>query len=488
MESNQKRVRSSLICDSSAGCSLSKRPLLEDQTVNAFIEWCCKSNFNLSPKVKISEEGSVAKYGMIATEDISCGECLFEIPRSHILIAETSSISELTKEVDLSATKSDKGWITLLLSILHEYNKPNSKWRPYFNLVPDFKHLELPLFWSETNRTELLQGTDINKLVESDLESINSDFNNVILPFVKKHPEAFPPKCQNLKFYHKMVAFVMAYSFMEPTNPMLDSSDEDQVTAPPMMVPVADILNHVANHNAELSYEVSCLKMITVKDIQKGEEVYNTYGMLSNSQLLHMYGFAELYPKNVNDTVEIPIKFFQDSAAELAVHADNEELLQQKWQMMLMSNIISEDDSFLLGMRGFLTKDELILFLQILFLNDSEFVTLKAKESFQIDPNVTNQTNNNDNDNDDDGEDSDESYDDDEELLRFKDLRTFCPSWRKLLIQVAEKCLAQYRTTLEKDSSTLFSENFDHLSVFERFAFYTTYSQKKMLEKLVSVE
>uniref|UniRef100_A0A0L8HD91 N-lysine methyltransferase SETD6 n=1 Tax=Octopus bimaculoides TaxID=37653 RepID=A0A0L8HD91_OCTBM len=417
MESNRKRVCSSLICDNSAGCSISKRPLLEDQTVNAFTEWCCKSNFNLNPK----------------------------------------------------------------------YNNPNSKWRPYFNLVPDFKHLELPLFWSETNRTELLQGTDIKKLVESDLESINSDFNNVILPFVKKHPDVFAPKCQSLKFYHKMVAFVMAYSFMEPTNPMLDSSDEDQVTAPPMMVPVADILNHVANHNAELSYEVSCLKMITVKDIQKGEEVYNTYGMLSNSQLLHMYGFAEPYPKNVNDTVEIPIKIFQESAAELPVHADNEELLQQKWQMMLMSNIISEDDSFLLGMRGFLTKDELILFLQILFLNDSEFVTLKTKDSFQIDPNVVNQTNNNDNDNDDDEDEDecDDSYDDDEELLHFKDLRNLCPSWRKLLTQAAEKCLARYTTTLEKDSTTLLSENFDDLPAFKRFAFYTTYSQKKMLEKLI---
>ena len=35
----------------------------------------------------------------------------------------------------------------------------------------------------------------------------------------------------------------------------------------------------------------------------QGEEVYNTYGQLANWHLLHMYGFAEEYPKNHYDTV-----------------------------------------------------------------------------------------------------------------------------------------------------------------------------------------
>lgn len=40
-------------------------------------------------------------------------------------------------------------------------------------------------------------------------------------------------------------------SFQEP----LEEEDEDEKGPnPPMMVPVADILNHVANHNANLEY------------------------------------------------------------------------------------------------------------------------------------------------------------------------------------------------------------------------------------------
>ena len=65
-----------------------------------------------------------------------------------------------------------------------------------------------------------------------------------------------------------MVAFVMAYSFTEPA--IEDGDDEDVgVTSPPMMVPVADILNHIAKNNARLSFEKDCLKMVTLRKIHK---------------------------------------------------------------------------------------------------------------------------------------------------------------------------------------------------------------------------
>ena len=69
-----------------------------------------------------------------------------------------------------------------------------------------------------------------------------------------------------------MVSFVMAYSFMEPINPALDSSDSEQEKAPPMLVPMADILNHISKHNAELSYGATHLKMMAIKDIAKVSE------------------------------------------------------------------------------------------------------------------------------------------------------------------------------------------------------------------------
>lgn len=47
--------------------------------------------------------------------------------------------------------------------------------------------------------------------------------------------------------------------------------------------------------------------MVTTQPISKGQEIFNTYGQMANWQLLHMYGFAEPYPGNTNDTADIQI-------------------------------------------------------------------------------------------------------------------------------------------------------------------------------------
>lgn len=41
-------------------------------------------------------------------------------------------------------------------------------------------------------------------------------------------------------------------SFQEPNEG--EDEDEDEDPNPPMMVPMADMLNHVSNHNANLEY------------------------------------------------------------------------------------------------------------------------------------------------------------------------------------------------------------------------------------------
>lgn len=82
-----------------------------------------------------------------------------------------------------------------------------------------------------------------------------------------------------------MVAFVMAYSFTEPISKnsrvdqnhsrteekshLEDVDPEDLENTPPMMVPMADILNHVARNNARLTFDTDALRMISVCDIKE---------------------------------------------------------------------------------------------------------------------------------------------------------------------------------------------------------------------------
>ena len=73
-----------------------------------------------------------------------------------------------------------------------------------------------------------------------------------------------------------MVAFVMAYSFTEPApqEEVSDNDDEEEeeeevLQMPPMMVPMADMLNHVSNHNAKLTFGKQALKMVSTRLIKK---------------------------------------------------------------------------------------------------------------------------------------------------------------------------------------------------------------------------
>jgi SET domain-containing protein 6 len=64
----------------------------------------------------------------------------------------------------------------------------------------------------------------------------------------------------------------MAYSFTEPEREEdsdIDTEDMPITKSPPMMVPVADILNHIAKNNASLQFGKESLKMVSTRDIRK---------------------------------------------------------------------------------------------------------------------------------------------------------------------------------------------------------------------------
>ena len=74
-----------------------------------------------------------------------------------------------------------------------------------------------------------------------------------------------------------MAAFVMAYSFTEQDSSKDDDDDDDDDDnnevksndSAPVMVPMADILNHISNNNAHLEFGAESLTMVATEDIHK---------------------------------------------------------------------------------------------------------------------------------------------------------------------------------------------------------------------------
>lgn len=328
--------------------------------LNQFLQWCDQIGLVLSEKVSLSHKGTVAEYGMLAKDDIEVGEVLFTVPRKAILHQGSSKVSDvLNKEKEM--LKSASNWVPLLLGLLHEYTSTKSHWMSYLSLWNDFRKLDHPMFWSKDERDTLLKGTGIPEAVDSDIDKINKEYSDVVLPLIKKYPEYWSPHVHTLELYMQMVAFVMAYSFQEPHEDE-DDEDEEKAPNPPMMVPMADMLNHIANHNANLEFTPDSLKMVGVRPICKGEEVFNTYGQMANWQLLHMYGFAEPFPNNSNDTVDIPGRNFYKTATGVASDLELS-LLEEKWH--LLNNQLEGNDVVIFGKKCCLSDTTLNIILKV---------------------------------------------------------------------------------------------------------------------------
>ncbi|XP_054476284.1 N-lysine methyltransferase setd6 isoform X2 [Anoplopoma fimbria] len=324
---------------------------------------------------------------MLAMDNIEEGEVLFTIPRSALLHQETTKVS-VVLEKERSSLESSSGWVPLLLALLYEYTSSQSHWKPYLSLWTDFKTLDHPMFWSKEERDRLLRGTGIPEAVDTDLANIQREYRDVVLPFITKHPDLWNPDTHTLKLYSQLVAFVMAYSFQEPQEEEDSEDDEDdeeeeKAPNPPMMVPMADMLNHVSNHNANLEFTPDSLKMVSVCRIHKGEEVFNTYGQMANWQLLHMYGFTEPYHSNGNDTADIPITNLYKVAMQGAQSDLHRQLVEEQWEML--GQMMQEKGAFVFGKQGCLTDTELHTVLKVLCMSREEFSEFKDNEGWEED-------------------------------------------------------------------------------------------------------
>ncbi|XP_034378350.1 N-lysine methyltransferase SETD6 isoform X2 [Arvicanthis niloticus] len=429
----------------------------EADAVAGFLSWCTRVGLELSPKVMVSRQGTVAGYGMVARESVQPGELLFAVPRSALLSPQTCSISGLL-ERERDALQSLSGWVPLLLALLHELQAPASPWSPYFALWPELGRLEHPMFWPEEERLRLLKGTGVPEAVEKDLVNIRSEYYSIVLPFMEAHSDLFSPTVRSLELYHQLVALVMAYSFQEPLE-----EDEEEEPNSPLMVPAADILNHTASHNANLEYSADSLRMVATQPIREGHEIFNTYGQMANWQLIHMYGFAEPYPNNTNDTADIQMVTVRDAALQGTKDQTEKLLLHERWDFLCEREMVGEEGAFVIGCEEVLTEEELATTLKVLCMPAEEFRDYKERAGW--------------------GEEETE-----DESLAITNIPKLRESWKQLLRDSVLLTLQTYATDLKTEQDLLSNkEDYAKLSWREQQALQVRYGQKMILHRLLEL-
>ncbi|XP_787519.5 N-lysine methyltransferase setd6 [Strongylocentrotus purpuratus] len=436
--------------------------LLKKQSTDCqmFLSWCEQEGIIQNSKVTVRRSGSCAQCGMIALDDISKGETLFTVPRSVLLHPATCSpVVAQRLEEDEDSLETESGWVPLILAVMYEHTNRSSRWRPYLDLFPDYSELDQPMFWDSNYMQPELRGTGIAEAVQRDLRNIDRDYHDVALPFIKKNADLFSEEKHNLDLYKRTVSFIMAYSFTESPDydeDDDDSDDDDEETHPPMMVPLADALNHIAKNNAQLKFGKESLRMVATEDIKKGSEVFNTYGEIANWQLLHMYGFAEEYPENIYDTVDIPHRYLLEEAR---THEAFSATMDERWKFLKELEAVSDDGGFVIGMDGVLAEDEVFMALKVITLDKETYDNLGP----------------------------DDCPSPEEESFTNGELCNLPESWRGLLAGAANRTLKNFNDLHPKDTDAESSvpEELAKLSHRARYSLYVRMGQRKILERLV---
>lgn len=343
-----------------------------EQVNTAFLAWLAANGATVSKSIALQDySAESAGRGVVAVADINKDEELFSIPRPLLLSPETS---ELAKKLDLTTLE---GWNPLMICMIYEYGRgAASHWKSYFDILP--MEFSTPMFWSAEELKELAGTGVIDKIGREEAESI---FKEKLWPLISAHPDLFPMTEQQdkeagfLNVFHRMGSLIMAYAFHDTLpdkdeDEDMDSDDEgdeeEEEKVNVSMVPMADMLNHKTGHNnARLFHEKDCLRMVAIKPIKNGQQIYNTYGELCNADLLRKYGFVDV--PNPNDIAEIS---GESVVAKCTAADDNGK--DEKVEFLLEQDGL--EDFFILEAGGEI-PEELIGCAKILMMPIDEFKT-----------------------------------------------------------------------------------------------------------------
>lgn len=320
-----------------------------DTLTAQFEAWLKLKNIVLSDKVRLHDyRTSNQGRGMIALADIEADETLFTIPKSQVFCVDNSSDKEF---LDLAHDLDP--WLVLISYMICRENDP--EWTPYFSLFPTASDFGTPMFWS-SDELKFLQGSAVVDKIGR--EQAEAAYNDQVKPLVDQYSKTHPDMAitNTVENFHRMGSIIMAYSFdiIKSDTKSSDSEDEDdEVETVKALVPPADMLNaHTKLCNSHLYDEPGAenLEMRAIHAIKKGEQVYNTYGELPNSDLLRRYGYVQVGGTQF-DVAEIPTQLFVD-AIKSEISQDRLKRLAEVVQQLQDSDEDIYDDSFEINATG----------------------------------------------------------------------------------------------------------------------------------------
>lgn len=296
--------------------------MFEKNTAN-FVGWLRAKGATISPKVEVADLRSAGQgRALVAADDIAEDEDLFTLPRLVLLTARNCSLVRDHPETEDKLLDLDQ-WAALVVVLAYEWKvkRTESDWWPYFEVLPvnDAENYTMDqlMFWSDEEVAQLEPSLVVGRIgrdsADKMYQAISSRASEFFLGGISKED------------FNLIATVIMSYSFdVQNKIPDDDSDDEEEEEGETIrdslylksMVPLADTLNADTNkHNASLVYTADSLVMRSIKAIEKGQQIYNTYSDHPNGEILRRYGYVE-QQGSAHDFGEIPLATLTSYFAE----------------------------------------------------------------------------------------------------------------------------------------------------------------------------
>jgi histone-lysine N-methyltransferase SETD3 len=329
----------------------------DDEKLKNFMEWSNKNYIRFNKVAVVDYE--VSGKGIIAAEDISSDEIVIAIPRKLLLCEKTALESEVLGEI-FTKLKEEMGLdesSIVTLFIMYEKANPNSKWKPYFDILPSTLPT-YPLYFSDS-ALEKLNGTTLY-LEIMEIKDTLRQFQDSVFPILFEHfPNVFSREAftyDNL-VWARAIADTRAFSFKDMGCCLLPFVDFVNTSPYPQLESKGLYIN-----------ELDEFQIKAFANVKKGEQLFICYGPYSNRELLLCYGF--MTENNEYD------RFYLDFSPP---EEDDEQLVQDK--MALLEKFHLPQNHFF--RRGKISS-KMLAALRVLLMNEKEME--EAKKDAQWNP------------------------------------------------------------------------------------------------------
>ena len=258
------------------------------------VNFVIMNNGYINPKLIPNESSNINRY-IIAKEKIKKDEILLFIPDDIL-------ISKLHKQI-FPKCRDAYGLIeeyefecVVYFMTMDKYNS-SSIFKPYYDYLPKINISDF-VFSFTPQEKKMFEGTGITegiKVYEHFLDQALKPVEQKLKKFSEKNKIKYEEIIEEFKYNFLMVG---TRNFGRPES-IFDVNT---------MVPYLDLINHSDKNNTNWFYDESKRRFVleSIRDIEKNEEITDSYGHFINSKLYKTYGF--FIPGNIyHDNVYIKI-------------------------------------------------------------------------------------------------------------------------------------------------------------------------------------